>query len=82
MLKCKLLILIFSNELFSTILRSGNLIVQGDLKRYLKQNVGNKDALIYQGILLRMAVDVACGLSYMLQNGFVHTLVSLFFEIY
>lgn len=78
MFKRKFLKLIFSNELSSTILRLGYVILQGDLKRYLKQNVGNKDALIYQGILLRMAVDVACGLSYMLQNGFVHTLVFTF----
>ncbi|XP_065218774.1 uncharacterized protein LOC135844477 isoform X2 [Planococcus citri] len=45
----------------------------GDLKSYLKQNIGNRDALVYQGVILRMAIDIASGLSYMLQHTFVHT---------
>ncbi|XP_046402298.1 uncharacterized protein LOC124168207 [Ischnura elegans] len=45
----------------------------GDLKTFLLQNLATSEALSMQGVILRMACNVAAGLQHMHERGFVHT---------
>ncbi|KAL1117451.1 hypothetical protein AAG570_004777, partial [Ranatra chinensis] len=45
----------------------------GDLKSFLVTNRGSRSAINEQGIGLRMMTDIAEGLNYMIDNGFIHT---------
>ncbi|KAI5698154.1 hypothetical protein M8J75_002485 [Diaphorina citri] len=46
---------------------------RGDLKEFLLSNEASREALLEQGITIKMAIDVATGLSYMIEDGFIHT---------
>ncbi|GLH02940.1 Tyrosine-protein kinase transmembrane receptor Ror [Gryllus bimaculatus] len=45
----------------------------GDLKSFLSQNISTAEALSQQGVTLLMCCQVAAGLQFMHQHGFVHT---------
>ncbi|KAL0278322.1 UNVERIFIED_CONTAM: hypothetical protein PYX00_000172 [Menopon gallinae] len=45
----------------------------GDLKSFLTQNMASAQALVEQGVTLRMLYNITSGLQYMHENKFIHT---------
>jgi hypothetical protein len=52
------------------------ILLQGDLKSFLSQNIATAEALNQQGVTLQMCCNIASGLLHMHNSGFVHMYVA------